>query len=193
MIGLISRRLRAGSGEAGMTLVELLVASTLSVIVLGGLGAVLVGALRAQPGIGQKAADVQTARFVMERMTRELREGVVVDKASGSSISFQTYVRHATCGGSAPLASTLPSIKCEVTYTCASGSCTRLESAPNVYSGTAVRIFKGLSNSSSVFTYSPSSTNPTFVGVTITIPAAASSAVTTIFDGASLRNATLGN
>jgi type II secretory pathway pseudopilin PulG len=193
VIGLFSKRLRSLHGEAGFTLTELLVAMTMGIVVLGAVSVLLVGALRAQPGISQKAADVQTVRFVTERLTRELREGIVVDKATASSVSFQTYVRHSTCGGSGQLASTAPAIKCEVTYTCSGETCSRLEAAPGTYTGTAETIFKGLNNSSSVFTYSPSSTDPTYVGVTITIPAAGSSAVTTVSDGASLRNATLGD
>jgi Tfp pilus assembly protein PilW len=193
VIGRLSKRLRSLHDEAGFTLTELLVAMTMGIVVLGAVSVLLVGALRAQPGISQKAADVQTVRFVTERLTRELREGIVVDKATASSVSFQTYVRHSTCGGSGQLASTAPAIKCEVTYTCSGETCSRLEAAPGIYTGTAETIFKGLNNSSSVFTYSPSSTDPTYVGVTITIPAAGSSAVTTVSDGASLRNATLGD
>jgi prepilin-type N-terminal cleavage/methylation domain-containing protein len=187
------RRLRTAPGEAGFTLIELLVATAMGVVLLAAVGTLLVGALRAQPQISQKAADVQTARWVTERLTRELREGIVVDKATASSISFQTYVRHSTCGGTGTLPSTSPSIKCEVTYTCSGSSCTRVEAAPNVYSGTAITSFTGLSNSSSVFTYSPNSTTPTYVGIQITIPATEGSAATTVTDGASLRNATLSN
>jgi type II secretory pathway pseudopilin PulG len=185
------RRLRGAPGEAGFTLIELLVASGMGIVLLGAVGTLIVGALRAQPQISQKAADVQTARWVTERLTRELREGVVVDKATASSISFQTYVRRSTCGGAGTLPSSSPSIKCEVTYTCSGSSCTRIEAAPNVYTGTATTLFTGLNNSSSVFTYSPSSTAPTYVGIQITIPATEGAAATTVSDGASLRNATL--
>jgi Tfp pilus assembly protein PilW len=187
------RRLKEVSGEAGVTLIELLVASAMGVVLLGGVGTLLVGALRAQPAISQKSADVQTVRWVTERLTRELRDGVVVDKATASSVSFQTYVRHSTCGGTGTLPSASSSIKCEVTYTCAGSSCTRLESAPGVLTGTATTAFTGLNNSSSVFTYSPNSTTPTYVGITITIPVSGSNTATTVSDGASLRNATLGN
>jgi prepilin-type N-terminal cleavage/methylation domain-containing protein len=179
-------------GEDGMTLIELLVASAMGVVLLGVVGTMIVGSLRQQPQVTRKAADVQTARWVMERFTRELREGVVIDKSSASSVSFKTYVRHSTCGGTGTLASTSPSIKCEVTYTCSGTSCTRLEAAPGVYTGTATTVFTGLSNSSSVFTYTPATT-PTYVGITIAIPATGSNYSTTVTDGASLRNATLSN
>jgi type II secretory pathway pseudopilin PulG len=176
-----------------MTLVELLVASVMGVVLMGTVGTLLVGALRTQPAVSQKAADVQTARFVMERFTKELRTGVVVSKATGSEVSFQTYVRRSSCGGTGTPSSGSSSIKCQVTYTCSGSSCTRLEAAPGVYTGTASTVFTGLDNSSSVFTYSPTSTSPTYVGVTIRIPSTGSAAATTVSDGASLRNATLSN
>jgi hypothetical protein len=188
----LTERLRAIRGEAGLTLVELLVASAMGVVLVGATGSMVVSALRAQPEISEKAVDVRTARWVMERFTRELRGGVLVSpgKATGSSVSFQTYVRRSTCGGTGTLPSTSPAIKCQVTYSCAGSSCTRLESEPNVFSGTPQTVFAGLDNSSSVFTYSPNATTPTYVGITIRIPSAGGGA-TTISDGASLRNATL--
>jgi Tfp pilus assembly protein PilW len=188
----LSRRLRGARGEAGMTLIELLVASAMGVVLLGAVGTMMVGSLRQQPQVTRKVADVQTARWVMERFTRELRAGVVIDKASASSVSFKTYVRRSTCGGAGVPSSSSPSIKCEVTYTCSGSSCTRLEAAPGVYTGTATTIFTGLNNSSSVFTYLPATT-PTYVGISITIPVSGSNASTTLTDGSSLRNATLSN
>jgi Tfp pilus assembly protein PilW len=179
------------SSEEGFTLVEMLVAMAMGIVVLGAVTTLMVGALRSEPGIAQKAADVQTARFVMERMTRELRQGSVVNKAEASTVSFQTYVRHSSCGGSTYLPSTSPSIKCQVTYSCAGESCSRTESALGVYTGTAVKIVSGLGNTTSVFNYSPDNTPPTYVGITITIPAAGSGSATVVSDGASLRNATL--
>ncbi len=192
MKGCLPVRLRTVGGETGLTLIELLVASTMGVIMVGAMGSLLVGALRAQPGVSEKAADVQTARWVMERFTRELRGGVVVNKATSSSVSFQAYVRRSSCGGTGTLPSTSPSIKCQVTYTCTGSSCTRLESAPGVYTGTARTIVGGLDNSSSVFSYSPNATTPTYVAISIKIPSTGSAA-TTVSDGASLRNATLSN
>jgi Tfp pilus assembly protein PilW len=179
--------------ESGITLVELLVAMTLGVVVMGGVLILLIGAMRAQPKLENQSTNIQTARFVLERMTRELRNGIAVDKATASSVSFQTYVRHTTCGGSTMAASTVAATKCEVTYSCAGTSCTRIEAAPGTYTGTAVTIFSGLNNSSSVFAYKPSSTLPTFVEATLKVPDSSGSGALTISDGASLRNATLGS
>jgi type II secretory pathway pseudopilin PulG len=188
-----SSRLRE---EAGLTLVELLVASAMGVVLIGAVGSMAVSAVRGQPDISEKAADIQTARWVLERMTRELRNGIVVDKSTSTSqVSFQTYVRHETCGGTTLLPSTSPAIKCEVTYSCTASSCTRRETSPGVYTGGSLTtIFSGLSNSANVFSYSPpSSTYPTYVGVKIEIPNPSGSGALTVSDGASLRNATLSN
>jgi hypothetical protein len=178
------------AGEAGLTLVELLVASTMGVVLMGAVGSLVISALRDEPAISQKAADVSTARYVMEGLTRELRQGIVVDKAAANSVSFQTYVRRSTCGGAAMLPSTSPAIKCEVTYTCTSTACTRIESAPGSFTGTPVTLVSGLANEATVFTYSPSATAATYVGIKLNI-AAPKGPGTTISDGASLRNATL--
>lgn len=186
------RRLSAARREDGFTLIEMIVAMTLGVVVMGGVMILLIGAMRSQPRLEKQATNIATARFALERMTREIRNGIVVDKYTSSSISFQTYVRHTTCGGSTMSASSVSATKCEVTYTCASSSCTRIEAAPNVYTGTATTIFSGINNASSVFNWSPS-TSPTYVGVTLKIPDPEGSGALTVSDGASLRNATLNN
>jgi type IV pilus assembly protein PilW len=178
--------------EEGFTLVEMLVAMTMGVVVMGGVLILLIGAMRSQPRLEKQATNIQTARWVLGRMTQEIRNGIRVDKATASSVSFETYVRHTTCGGTAALASTAAPTKCEVTYTCSGESCTRLEAAPRVYSGTTTKIFSGLSNASSVFSWSPAA-SPTYIGVTLKIPDSEGSGALTASDGASLRNATLGN
>lgn len=177
--------------EAGFTLIELLVASTMGVVVLGAVGSLVVSAMKDQPQISQRAQEISSVRWVLERLTREIRNGVRVDNATASSVSFQTYVRHSTCGGTGVLASSSPSIKCEVTYTCTATYCSRIEAAPDVYTGTATRIFEGI-DSLDVFTYSPE-TAPTYIKVTLHLPNpdGAASGGTTVSDGASLRNATL--
>lgn len=191
-MGRLKRRLRTCRREGGFTLIELLVASTMGVVVLGAVGSLVVSAMKDQPRISESAQDISTARWVLERLTREIRNGVRVDSATSSSVSFQTYVRHGTCGGTGTLASTSPSIKCEVTYTCTVTYCTRIEAAPGVYTGTAMRVFEGI-DSSNVFSYAPSATEPTFIKVTLHMPNpdGAAGGGTTVSDGASLRNAVL--
>jgi hypothetical protein len=122
-------------------------------------------------------------------MTREIRNGVAVDVATPTEVSFRTMVRRTTCGGSGTPASSDPSIECQVTYACTTTSCKRIEAAPEVFEGGAeTTIFSGIDDSN-VFTYSPSE-EPTFVGVTLHIPNPSGPADLTISDGATLRNAT---
>jgi Tfp pilus assembly protein PilW len=188
----MGRRLAVGGSEAGLTLVELLVASAMSVILLGALGSMLVSAMKHQPELTKRADNISTARWVLERMTREIRNGVRVDNATPTSVSFQTYVRHATCGSVTPLESASPSIKCEVTYNCTPASCSRIEAAPKVFTGTETMIFSGIDDAN-VFTYLPNETAPTYIGIRLHIPNPSGSSATTVSDGASLRNSILAN
>jgi type II secretory pathway pseudopilin PulG len=191
--------------EDGFTLVELLVASAMSIVLLGGIGALVVSAMNSQPKISERAANIQTARWAMERLTREIRNGVAVDRATATSVSFRTYVRRTACGGSGTLPSGSPAIRCEVTYTCTTTSCSRIEASEGVYTGTPTTIFSGI-GSSNVFCYVPSaSPDPltcgtaaspsqvTYVGLSLRIPNPSGPSALTVSDGASLRNATLTN
>jgi Tfp pilus assembly protein PilW len=196
MTARLRRRLAGMRGEAGLTLVELVVASAMGVILMGAVGSLVISAVRAQPKASQKAADIQTARWVLERMTRELRAGFIIHEAKASTVAFETYVRHVSCGSSTALAPALPAIKCEVRYSCAVSTCTRTETAPGVLTGgTAVTIFKGLSNAAAVFTYLPTdlpATASTYVRISLSLPSSTGgSGGTTVSDAASLRNATL--
>jgi type II secretory pathway pseudopilin PulG len=192
MKALLHTRLAGRGGEAGITLVELLVASAMGVVLMGAVGSLVISAMRDQPKISEQAQTISTARWVLERLTREIRDGVKVDRATASEVSFETYVRHTTCGGTTPLESSKPSIKCEVTYTCTTTSCSRVEAGPGFYTGTATPIFKGI-NSNNVFSYQPEPPQaPTYVKVTLRMPNPSGPAALTVSDGASLRNATLG-
>jgi type II secretory pathway pseudopilin PulG len=197
------RRARLGS-EGGFTLIELLVASAMGVVLLGAIGSMVVSAVRTQPKLSKRSQNITTARWAMERMTREIRNGIAVDKATSSSVSFRTYVRRTACGGSGIPASGTGAIVCEVTYTCGTTSCTRLEKEPGVYTGTPATIFEGTDNPN-VFCYVPSTsadslscgtaktpvTGTTYIGLNLHIPNPTGSGLT-VSDGASLRNATLG-
>lgn len=172
--------------ESGLTLIELLVAATMSVILVGAASLMLISAVRSQPQISERAQDVSTARWVLERMTREIRNGIAVDKATATEVSFRAYVRHASCGSSTALAAEESAIVCQVTYTCAGTACTRIEAEPGVYTGTARQIFEGIEDPE-VFTYSPSAVEPTFIGATLRFANPEGEGSFTISDGASLR------
>jgi type II secretory pathway pseudopilin PulG len=196
---------RFARDEAGLTLVELLVASTMSVILLGAVGSMVISSVRTQPQVSKRAQNVSSARWVLERLTREIRNGIRVDVATASKVSLLTYVRRTACGGSTVLPSGTPAIKCEVTYECTTTYCSRIEANDGVYTGTATKIFSGI-NSSSVFCYVPSTESDsltcgtaastkgtTYVGVSLRIPNPSGPSNLTVSDGASLRNATLSN
>lgn len=199
-------RMRLGPwrGEAGLTLIELLVASAMSVVIVGAVGTMLISAVRNQPQISKRAQNISTARWVLERMTREIRNGVRVDVATSSKVTFITYVRRTACGVAGELPSSSPAIKCQVTYTCTASACTRSE-ANEGGTGTPKTVFTGI-NSSEAFCYVPSSavdplscgatanpTGTTYIGVALRIPNPTGPSALTVADGASLRNATLSN
>jgi prepilin-type N-terminal cleavage/methylation domain-containing protein len=186
---------RLAPGEAGFTLIELLVASTMAVIVMSGVATLVMSAVRGQPEISKRAQNVSTARWVLERLTREIRNGIAVapGKATASEVSFRTYVRASSCTTGGTPGSATPAIECQVTYKCATAgtaTCTRTQSAPNTYTGTATTIISGLS-SSSVFGYTPDAEEPTYIEISLQLPNPSGGGKLTVTDGASLRNATL--
>jgi type II secretory pathway pseudopilin PulG len=189
----IARLRRHEGGEAGFTLVELLVAAALGVVVMGGVVMLVVGAVRYQPKISKEAENVSSARWILERLTHELRNGISIKEGTATRISFEGYVRHSTCGGSAALAAGSPSIICRITWECSTTACTRRESSPAAPgTGTAKQVFSGLS-SNQVFTFVPNVAAATYVKATLRLtPADPAGQPLVISSGASLRNATLG-
>jgi Tfp pilus assembly protein PilW len=181
---------RLGGSEAGLTLVEMLVAAAIGVVVLGATSTMLIDAVRTQPKISDRAEDASTARWVLERMTREIRNGVAVQPGSSvSTLVFTAHVRSSACGGSTALPASSSAIECKVTYSCNTTRCTRSETSPaTAGSGTPVTIFTGI-DSEKVFSYSPGIEGASFVGVTLRFPNPDGGGDFTISDGATLRGA----
>lgn len=187
-----------------MTLIELLVAMIVGVIVVGGATAMLISAVRAQPKQQEQAQSISTARFQLERMTREIRNGVSVTTASSNGVSFVARVRRKECGGEVSTSATATAIQCQIVYTCTTSSCARTERKVGETSGgTTTTLATGI-NSSEVFCFVPSAnidptecaavkagTSPTYIGITLHVPNPSSPGSLTITDGASLRSATL--
>jgi type II secretory pathway pseudopilin PulG len=185
-------RLAAGRPDSGMTLVELLVAAAMSVMIVGAAGSMLISAVRSQPDISERAQAVSTARYVLERLTREIRSGVRVDEATGSRVSFVGKVRRTTCGGATSLASTQPARECQIVYDCSSGTaCTRTEREKGSVSGGVTRPLIGDLDGGEVFNYSPSAEEPTYVGINLRFPNPSGEGDLTVSDGASMRTPTL--
>lgn len=169
-----------------MTLIELLLAAALGLVVIGGAFTMFAGAIHSQPRDSAKVVALQEARTTLDRMTRELRQGLEVVPSSptptSSQLAIVTYVKQATCGGAA--AST--AIPCRVTYTCTGTSCTRVVAQPSGSApGPTVTVVSGLT-SSSVFSYSPKATEAGYVGISFSI--AGSGQPFVLSDGVTLRN-----
>lgn len=200
----LRQRTGAMDGEAGMTLIELLVAMVMGMIVVGGAMAMLISAVRDQPKQQQQADNISTARFELERMTREIRNGTSVTSASVSSVSFVARVRRTECGGAVSTNATTPAIQCQIVYSCTANACARTErKIGTTGGGTTTTIVTGI-NSPEVFCFVPSAntdptecgaarsgTSPTYIGVTLHVPNPSGSGGLTVSDGASLRSATL--
>lgn len=181
-------RLRGADREAGLTLVELLVASAMSVILVGAASAMLISAVRDQPKLSKKDQAVTTARYVLERMTREIRNGTSIDAeaSNGSEVSFTTQLRRTECGGAVEEDPSVSAIPCRVTYRCTASECTRTETDPEVETGgTPQTIVSGL-DSDEVFTYEPPE-EPIYIGVTLHIANPEGDGDLKISDGAGLR------
>jgi type II secretory pathway pseudopilin PulG len=183
-------RLASMRAEGGYTLVELLVASTMGVVVMGAVAMLVISAVRDQPKISKQAQNITTARWVLERMTRELRGGIALKEATSSKVSFEAYVRHTACGGSTQLSSTAAPKICLITYECSTIACSRREGISTVAPGAPRQIFSGI-NSNQVFEAIPAA-KPTYVKITLRLPNPSGTGALTISNGASLRNATLG-
>lgn len=173
--------------EEGFTLVELLVAVMIGMVVLGGAVTVMIGALHSGPRIESKVTAVQKGRVAVERITRELRQGIdVLDVPTpdADQLSLITYVKQSPCGGSAAATA----IPCRVTYTCDAGACSRTVQAPSDTStGTSVEVVNGLATTN-VFSYVLDGTEPTYVGVELTFTTQEGSSPVVVADGAALRN-----
>jgi hypothetical protein len=170
-------------------LIELLVASAMSVIVVGAATAMLISVVRQQPQISERSQDVSDTRYVLERMTREIRNGISVlpEASSASNLTFFAYVRHAACGSSTALPPSQSALVCKVTYSCSATACTRAETAStDPGTGTPVPLFSGIDNAK-VFSYDPDLEEASFVSVTFRVPDPRGEAHLTISDGATLR------
>jgi hypothetical protein len=168
--------------EEGFLLVEVMVASLMGLMVVGAAVALFTSGVRSQSGITDHASGIEQARVTVERMVRELRQGYAVPGAGANQLVILTYVPSATCGG----AHATTAIACRVTYNCTGTTCTRVESNTDGSSpGLAQQVVTGLS-SPNIFSYAPSASAPTYVGVTLTLTPSPGQAPVSLDDGAAL-------
>lgn len=196
----LRNRLRSLRDQRGMTLVELLVAMSMTLIVTGAAMYVVIVALQTQPAISDRNYDIQQGRTLLDRFTRDLRASYKIEASpapTASSVSFDTYVRSATCGGAPQTNPAIPAIACRVTYTCTAGACSRAEGSPATGGGTPIQMVSGLANTA-VFGTDPTSpptspttplpANPDYVTIHLAYPARGGGGAITLDDGVDLRN-----
>lgn len=200
--------------ESGMTLIEMMVAAVMSVIIVGASCSMLISAVRDQPALSNKAQNVTTARYQLERMVRELRNGVTVEDKktmNASEVTVVAQVRRVSCGGAVQTNASADAIQCMVTYRCSEATCTRNEATmAGIAVGTPTVAASGLGDSE-VFCYVPSAEAdptdcgppaapkageeyepPTYVGINLDVPNPEGPGLLTISDGATLRSAAFG-
>lgn len=173
--------------ERGFTLAELLVAISMLIAVLAAAVPVLVSSVNNEPRLRERAGKIQQARTLMEALGRDLRSGYVVDSSTASTLAFRSYLHQTACNaGPSPTAT---AILCRVSYSCASGACTRQVANPDGSSPGALRTLVSGLSTSSIFTYTGTPTS--FVQVSIVFPAKGGDDAITLTDGFGLRNAGL--
>lgn len=191
--------------ESGLTLIEMLVAALMSVIIVGAACAMLISAVKDQPGLSRKAENVTTARYQLERVVREIRTAVKVEKATPSEVELLTKTQRTTCGATTKASPSVQRVQCRVTYRCSGTTCTRSEATEGrVPVGTATVALTGI-ESPSVFCFVPSEesdpskcgsprsgTVPTYVGMNLRVKNPEGPGLLTISDGATLRTQTFG-
>jgi type II secretory pathway pseudopilin PulG len=193
--------------ESGMTLIEMLVAAMMSVIIVAASCAMLINAVRDQPVLSKKAQNVTTARYQLERMVREIRNGVQVESSpSSSSVTLVARVRRVTCGGAPQTDPSAEPVQCRIVYSCSGSTCTRTE-LTSAGTPAASSIAASGIGSTEVFCFVPSANEdstecgeaqvganalpPTYVGVNLQVPSPEGPGLLTISDGATLRSAAL--
>jgi prepilin-type N-terminal cleavage/methylation domain-containing protein len=175
---------RSLGSERGFSLPELLVAIVVALIIAGA-GMTLVSmAVRTQPKVSERAAQIQQGRTMLESVGRELRQGKAVTSPTPSGLSVLTYVDSVSCGGAAGS----PAILCRVDYACGTTSCTRTERNPDG-SGAAPAEFvvRGITGPN-VFSYQGASGDPSYVWARLVFPREDGEEGVTFEGGAALRN-----
>jgi len=174
--------------ESGFTLIELMTAMAILIVIFIATLAMLDFAVKSEPEIAERNNSVRDAQVEVERMVRELRTSYDVLASTSTTLSVLTYLNRSACAGADDGGATAR--KCRIDYSCASGACTRTVSEEDGSAAGPVRTLATGLTSSSVFSYSPSSSEPTAINVTLSLKAADRDGedAITLSDGAALRN-----
>jgi hypothetical protein len=170
----------AWTGEAGATLVELLVAAIIGLAVLGGAAMLFAASYHAGPETTDRSFDIGQARVTMERIGREIRQATVIYPSPANELSMTTYRGGDTCG------STSQGF-CRVIYTCTDGTCSRVEAnLDGSLPGPSVEVVRGLSDSNP-FSFGGDPANPSVVYLALSFPARGAGHAITLRDAVTPR------
>lgn len=168
--------------ERGFTLVELLIATSMGLVVVGAALTMFISGMRSEPRTAAKIGAIQEARVTLDRITRELRQSLTAEAPAATTLEVVTYVKAATCNG-APAGTSIP---CKVTYDCEDEICTRTVAQPDGSApGPATQVVDGLV-SPNVFDAQPDA-EPTYIAVDFVLVSGDDDPVT-LGDGVALRN-----
>ena len=172
-------------GEAGLSLIELLVATTMMLVTAAAAMAIVTLVIRQQPRISEHGHRVQEVRVGLERMTRDLRQTYAVNESSSSHVEVLTWLS-ATEGQ--------PAVERRVLYQCNAGDCTRQEGPAGGSLGAAVTLITGVTNTD-IFSYQPDQVNPSFLRIKLSFDVKENptdpAGPKTLSDGVQLRNTSL--
>lgn len=165
-----SRLRRTSAPEEGFTLLELVITTALLLLVVSSMLTFFVSVQRTTTRQEQRSHTTDDVRLAMDRITKEVRQAQTIRTGSGASVlDMDTYVN---------------GVAKHIVYTASGTSLTR------TIDGVTQTLLTRLS-SISPFTYTPSVTAPTLVGVTIqsrTQTSTAEAAVVSLTSDVRLRN-----
>lgn len=165
----VRRRLAA---QAGFTLLEVLVAATLSIVVVGGPLAFIIVSINQQNGASSRTVAAQQAEIGLERLARDLRSAIQLTAVSGTplgvTVSSSGTPKVTQIAFSIPTPNAVTTAQ-SVTWRCTDGgSCTRqLGSAAAASEITGVTSTT-LTTSSGAALALPA-TNPDYIGITLNL------------------------
>ena len=187
MHGGVSDKSRQGRlyGEAGLTIIELMAATTMMLVTAAAVLGILNLVTRQQPRISEHRHRVQEVRVGLERMTRDLRQTYAVNESSSNHVEVLTWLR-VTDGQ--------PAERRRVLYQCDAGDCTRQEGPAGGSLGAAVTHITGVTNTD-VFSYQPDMVNPSYLRIKLSFDVKKGpkdpAGPKTLSEGVQLRNTSL--
>lgn len=189
----IARIARHSRQQAGFTLIELLVAMALALIVVGAPMSFLIVSMDQQNSISSRTYAARQAQSGLEQLTRDLREAISTDTTGAtynvtvSSSGAQTSLSFEIPGGATGATGVygfVPDASQAVTWTCpntsatAAGNCTRTIGASARVEIAGVNSATFTPTGSSGTTMTLPATNPSYIGIALSVQAASQSGTT---------------